>query len=390
MALSPEALPLRLMAVALDDRPVPPVHAASIDWDFLLDFGQRQEVLPLLLRGAELAGMEIPAPVRMRLTAADGPARACEAAQFVILQRLYAVFESAGIACLPLKGAFLRTLYPSPHLRTMGDIDLLLSPFDPARQRALLTAIDLKPDLPMIRDLTEYDVASDDYSQPPFIFLELHKNLLPKRVNQSVAPDLVAAAALESSVPVEGYRHIRHLCPETHYLYLLAHIHKHYDNGRGVGVRMLADLRVFVKAYGSSLNRYKIMAGLEAMGIETFARELDALRRECFEGEGASSAEMRAAFLEKRLHPEEIGILTETLHKYPGEGRLLTLLRIICISRQRLALYYPALAENAFLYPFYYCKGIWYLLRCRRKHLVELFLFALSGKRRYEDGCGGR
>lgn len=170
--------------------------------------------------------------------------------------------EEAGIWYLPLKGTVLQTDYPRLGLREMVDNDIL---FDPAYRRQIhdwFVARGYRAE--------HYGVGPDDgYQKPPVFNFEMHTALFEReRFPQWAA---YFDGALRRLLPREGTRMGRCFTGEDFFLYLLAHMYKHYAGG-GTGLRSLVDVYVFRQAHGQALDPARLQEGLAQLGLEDFAR----------------------------------------------------------------------------------------------------------------------
>jgi hypothetical protein len=126
------------LASALGNGPAPSL--AGVAPDVLLQVAEEEGVLPLLewrFREAGGASIHLPAAFREELRKR---ARAYVAASMIrqaSLASIAQVLAAAGLSALLLKGpAFATWLYPEPHLRVSGDIDLLFGSREEAVQAA--------------------------------------------------------------------------------------------------------------------------------------------------------------------------------------------------------------------------------------------------------------
>ena len=82
----------------------------------------------------------------------------------VDFETLSASFTEHGIAHMPVKGYYLRKLYPTPELRTFGDIDLLIHPEDRQKVHELMLSLgytvkqDWEPTYSYIKDAEYYEI----------------------------------------------------------------------------------------------------------------------------------------------------------------------------------------------------------------------------------------
>lgn len=121
----------------------------SIDWDKFLRVVDRQRVAGLAHKGLKETGIELPLAVKSRLAARAGEiARQCLklASEALTLQ---AVFDSAAIPAMFLKGTALGLLaYNNIGIKQAWDIDLLVLPEDVGRVCKILAAAGYKRIMP--------------------------------------------------------------------------------------------------------------------------------------------------------------------------------------------------------------------------------------------------
>jgi len=104
------------------------------DWDALLSDAEQHGLETLLLAHVRESGVELPAAVETRLKVRYLQHAHAAAVRARVLAGVLDAFEDAGIPALLLKGAALAHLvYPSPVLRPMRDVDLLVPERDADR-----------------------------------------------------------------------------------------------------------------------------------------------------------------------------------------------------------------------------------------------------------------
>ena len=101
-----------------------PEQPIAFDIETYISFAIQQQIETLLITGARLNNNLIPNKVKQHYYAHVFASKQ----QLDILQRLCAAFEQHSIDYLPLKGAILKSMYPSAELRSMSDIDILIKP----------------------------------------------------------------------------------------------------------------------------------------------------------------------------------------------------------------------------------------------------------------------
>lgn len=179
-------------------------------------------------------------------------------------------FEKAGIWYLPLKGIVLGKYYPKTAMREMSDNDIFC---DPER------IDDVIPIMKRRGYSFErlYDSYEDVYEKPPTMVFEIHRTLFNEKKTvllYEYYKDIEDRLVRESEFG-------RKLTDEDFYIYLIAHMYKHYSN-RGTGLRSLADTFVFLNKFADALDREYVDAELEKFELSDFERKVSSLSRKVF------------------------------------------------------------------------------------------------------------
>ncbi|MCL2508975.1 MAG: nucleotidyltransferase family protein [Oscillospiraceae bacterium] len=191
-------------------------------------------------------------------------------------------FEESGIDCAALKGFVLRPLYPLPGMRTMGDIDVLIRKEQAGDVRAVMERLGYAA--------ADFGRNPDVYVKRPIVNVEIHKALIQDKTD-------FFDTMWTRLVPEEGKRHIHAMTREDFYLFMLAHLKKHFV-GSGTGIRSVTDVWVYRKQYGAELGFAYIAAQLEKSGLTEFEREVVELC-ECWFGGGERTKAARR--IERRV-----------------------------------------------------------------------------------------
>jgi hypothetical protein len=218
-----------------DDTAIRRAAAAVDDWERLLEQADRHGMEPLLCWYLERCPDVVPAAVlgRLRDRLHAGAANSLKLA--AELGRLVALFDQAGIEVVPFKGpAIAWSLYESPALRQMSDLDLLVRPADAQRAVDLLVANGCRSeggtDLRFLRSARELHFAS-----PADVALDLHWAMAPAHFCHAL--DVERFWSRLVTVSVAG-RSIRTLAPEDLLVFLCVHGAKHF----WCSLRWLCDL----------------------------------------------------------------------------------------------------------------------------------------------------
>ena len=86
----------------------------------------KRQLLPLLYAGAVRCGFPKQDPLMIKMLQYYFKYMVRSEKQMTDLQRVLDAFDKHGIDYLPLKGSHLKSLYPKPELRLMGDADILI------------------------------------------------------------------------------------------------------------------------------------------------------------------------------------------------------------------------------------------------------------------------
>lgn len=176
----------------------------------------------------------------------------------VDFETLSAGFTAHGIAHMPVKGYYLRKLYPTPELRTFGDIDLLIHPEDRQKVHELMLSLsytvkqDWEPTYSYIKDAEYY---------------EIHTNLMDGNLDGRTDLQAYFDAAWAHAEPDDGLR----FRPEDdfHFIYTVCHLAKHLYGG-GAGLRMYLDVALYIKHKDDSLHWQAIAEEFTALHLEGF------------------------------------------------------------------------------------------------------------------------
>lgn len=158
------------------------LHAARVNWPEFPDLAEAHGLAPLAHLHLARAGVAPPVEVQQRLFGLATLHRTANAARFDFLAAILDAFEAASIRVLVLKGSALaHILYPSPGLRPIGDIDLLVDGRDALRAQSVLGSLGFEaPKQP-----TDRRFVSHQHLPPAFLVrnglfvqVEIHRDAL--------------------------------------------------------------------------------------------------------------------------------------------------------------------------------------------------------------------
>lgn len=182
---------------------------------------------------------------------------------YLQFQEILQNFLDAHLSIIPLKGVYLRNLYPQPDFRTMGDIDLLIHSEDYKQAKTIL--LDLN-----YNEVPDNHPFHKAFIHPKLPSIELHWSLTDaEHFNAKELLDFQNKvwqhAILESVGPIKALS----LSHEDTCIYLIIHMANHLKY-TGFGLRQICDLYLLLNQYGTHLNWNYIHQELKNLGLYPF------------------------------------------------------------------------------------------------------------------------
>ena len=171
------------------------------------------------------------------------------------VKKVFQAFEEHGIDYLPVKGCILKTLYPKPEMRTMGDADITL------REEQLPLMHEILPPLGFTYRGQE---PGGDVWDSGKLHLELHFHM-SSFYNQQYYDDVWERTTCEN-----GHRYV--FSTEDNFIHVFNHFARHYRCG-GIGCRHLVDIYVLRRTFPQMDEAY-IMAELEKIHLQKFYKNV--------------------------------------------------------------------------------------------------------------------
>lgn len=175
------------------------------------------------------------------------------------------------ISHMPVKGWYIRNLYPIPELRTFGDIDILINKQD--RQKA--HEIFIKNGY-SIKDNWEPTYSYDK----GLLRCEVHTELMDSDIGKGEQVISCFSNALDTAERELGERFSPQ--KELHLIYLFCHLAKHLYGG-GAGIRMYLDIALFLKANFTTLDFDKINSDFKELKLDHFFKTITLTCSEWFQ-----------------------------------------------------------------------------------------------------------
>ncbi len=266
MDLSIPYLILNNINRALFDRAVLPEK--EVDWVLVCRMCKFQSVTGLFWAGLQKTG-NLPEP---RFIEHFHKKETQERYQYQHQQRerarVIAMLEEEKIPYVLLKGSRMRQYYPDPMVRTSCDIDILFQGDEKRiHERMLSFGYEFEVDAG----------TTINYLCRPVEF-EMHRYLFDDRLDYHGFFDKV----WDYTVPVKEGSYERLLTEEFFYVYMIAHMAKHFSR-YGSGVRPVVDLYLYNQRTPANFDRRKAEELLKDIGLYGFEQRLLALTKAWFE-----------------------------------------------------------------------------------------------------------
>lgn len=251
-----------LITAQLDGR-IPAPKPKNISIPMLVDIGRRHYINVLLLKSI----------LHLELDNTQLEKVKQEVLYFVIksatqkneLKKIMDCFEKKGINNQPMKGSILKEIYSISELREMGDLDILVEEKSMAQVKKLMEELGY--------ELKYIEEQHDIYKKKPFMVVEIHRSLYNARIDTF---QFNYFGTFQRSRLIPGKRYTYEFSKEDFYLYMIAHMAKHFYE-TGCGVRNLIDIYVYLEKYKEMLDKDYIKEELVKCGLHNFAYYMETL-----------------------------------------------------------------------------------------------------------------
>lgn len=261
------------------------------------------------------------------------------------VQTLLTAFEENGIKHMPLKGYHIKKLYPSTDMRYTSDCDVLIDVAQLKRIRELVNELGLQTK----RQDEHHDVV---YFPQTKSIIELHKTLFVGKLDEYFG-------TFERATLKEGSKYFYRLSHEDFYASILAHSAYHFAKNAGVGIRHVADVYLYKKAYG--LDYDYLDKELEKCNLLQFKNRFESLADYFF-----SNAEPDEFTLALAEHVISSSVLANDGKKVASDvvalgqsasgkrAKKRTFWRTLFPKKEQMQFSYPVLKKAVWLLPIFY------------------------------------
>lgn len=252
-------------------------------------------------------------------------------------------FDRHGIWYLPLKGILLKDIYPEASMREMSDNDILCDASKMSEIRDIMCSLGFT--------CVEFGNHNHDvYSKKPVSF-EIHAHLF----NPITWPTAYSyySTLKERLIKDDDNRCGYHMTDEDFYVYCVIHMYKHFSHA-GTGLRSLADVYLFNKAKGQSLDREYIRNELEFLGIREYEAKTRELAEKVFSFQPLSDSDKEE--LAFYADSGSYGTVDNMIKNRLGgdnskKAKLRYIISRVFPSKEHLEQYHPVVYRHRVLYP---------------------------------------
>ena len=163
--------------------------------------------------------------------------------------------------------------YPSPFLREMNDIDILIHGDFMEQAAVELEAMGYV----LQQKIKHHDI----YRKAPGIVVEAHRAMYDRTVDER---QYAYFSDLSRAVRRKGFLYVYDFEAEDFYIYMMAHMAKHFYK-RGCGIRNLVDIYVFLEKFGGEMNADYLQKQFAGLGLTAFTEHMEKLARIWLQGE---------------------------------------------------------------------------------------------------------
>lgn len=257
----------QLIKAVIADCPYPEENS-EINWDKIYQISKKHNITNLIGYGILNANYSVNDDLKSLFLKSISSYLALDLKQRKGYLDIADRFEKAKIKYMPLKGILIKNLYPSPDMRNMSDCDILVD-------------VDRYEEIEAI--MSDFGYSFEVESNHEFVYkkhpvsIELHKMMIPsynEDLYEYYGDGWKLAKCQEGSCKYE-------LSDEDMYIYLIAHLAKHYRDS-GVGIKLVIDLWLF-KHKLTNLNEEYVIEQLEKLNLSLFYTNISKMIKCWFE-----------------------------------------------------------------------------------------------------------
>lgn len=343
---------------------------AELSWEAVYALAKRHSVSALAYCAVQHGKLQLPAALADDWEEQNAKLLAKYINQEHELAHLCEIFSRESIPHMPLKGSCIRCFFPSPELREMCDLDILV----PQELEEQTHQIMLAEGYSFIESHTTSN--NREYHKAPFLNVEIHTALYPQEYPESAYFNKVWSRAERTGS--FSYK----LSWDDFYIFAVAHTYKHYYL-MGTGIRSVLDLYVMEEALNGQLNRSYIRAELKKLKMLAFYDTICEVSRFLFSKEETAlsdaAANMTKYLLSGSTYGANFGLEQNAVARYMRGGKSLrtakirAVIRMVFPTRGDMLPMYPVLKKAPILLPICWVSRWLRVLWSKPKRVTEFF-----------------
>lgn len=356
------AYAIRLVASVLNGESAP-AAPQNFDWNALKSVTEKHCISNIVSYAVDKIALSVPDDIKNYYSEIVLQSLAKEAQTDVEITLLASAFESAEIPYMILKGYVIKHLYPQTNMRSMGDVDILVGENIENAQK-IMTGCGFR--------LKGRENLHDHYVKKPNLNVELHRSLVDKELKEMYS---YFGVGFERAKLCNGSKFGYELSKEDFYIFLIAHMAKHFKRC-GTGIRSVADVWVYNKAYGESLDRAYLDVEFKKLGLLKFCRTIEKLSLEWFSDKAELSLDSIGEYIVfsgvyGNIHNLELNkfLQGETSSSSYSANKLKYIIKNIFPGLEYMSARYKILKKHKFILPVFWVVRIFSTLFKSRKNI---------------------
>ena len=264
-------------------------------------------------------------------------------------------FSEENIDFMFLKGSHLKKLYPTPEIRYMVDMDILIHEKDMERGCSILLENGFTQYLDNVKDVI--------FTKKPAITVELHKMLF---IDNYFMHDYFLDV-WEKAVQVSEHEY--KMSDNDLYVYTLAHLAEHYLDG-GSCFRPTMDLFLMERKLGDKLDFTYINQQFKAIGIDKFAEKIRLLYNCMFaDGEYNDDLTTMENYIVLGAPVKDVASVAKVASS--KQSKMSRIITTLFPKYAHMVARYPLLKKVPLLLPFFWLKRIFRLLFTKNEGMIK-------------------
>ena len=333
-----------------------PLNKSFDEWDTLFKLAKAHSVVNLFYKAIKDCEC-VPTELKEKIKSSYLAHIHQQVMQEYFAEQVFNALEEKNIKYMPLKGYYLRKLYPSPELRTSCDIDFFYDDTKTAELNAIMQE----------QGFVE-DKGGPNHSvwQNRVVTFEPHFYLLSDNDKfHAYYKDVWSRLKCER-------KSLYSFSDEDFYIFFMVHSAKHFTHG-GFGIRTVLD--VFVYNQKKELNREYLDKEFEKLGLKKFVKSIELLA-DCWFGGKPMDDDTKCIseyVMESGVYgiSEHRNMLNNVKEKSVGRSKFSYFWKTLFLPYKQMKGRYPVLKKAPFLLPIFWVVRIFAVLFKRRENIEK-------------------